>query len=193
MGIANMSDAVARRRKMLMVMFVGLIAISFAVPMAIVMIMFKTFFIPSGAMENTLLVGDHIIVRQVLYTPLNRGDVVVFRLRAPGDAAESYFLKRCVAVGGDRIAIRDGRLTLNDRPLDEPYVKGKTLPAPGASLDGLVPKGKIAVLGDNRENSMDSRSFGLIDESAVEGKAVLVYWNTSEIARNGFGHMGGVR
>jgi signal peptidase I len=192
MGISNMSGAVARRRNQLMLAFVGLVILSFADPMAIVMVMFRTFYIPSGAMEKTLLVGDNIIVRQVLFRPVERGDVVVFKLPS---GKGGYYLKRCVAVGGDRLSIKNGSLLLNDIPLDEPYVKGKTLPVAGsgAAIEGVIPKGKIAVLGDNRENSIDSRSFGLVDEDGVEGKAVLIYWNTDVKAKSGFSHLGLVR
>jgi signal peptidase I len=191
MGISNMSGAVARRRNQLMLAFVGLVILSFALPMAIVIVMFKTFYIPSAAMENTLLVGDNIIVRQVLFRPVKKGDVVVFKSPS-GDG--TYFLKRCVAVAGDRLALKNGSLYLNDTRQNEPYVKGATLPAAGgAAIDGVIPKGKVAVLGDNRENSVDSRNFGLVDEAAVEGKAVLIYWNTQAIEKSGFSHMGLVR
>jgi signal peptidase I len=191
MGISNMSGAVARKRNQLMLAFAGLVVLSFAVPMAIVLVMFRTFYIPSAAMENTLLVGDNIIVRQVVFRPVKRGDVVVFKSPS-GDG--TYYLKRCVAIGGDRLAIKNGSLYLDDSQQGEPYVKGKTLPAPGgASIDGVIPKGKIAVLGDNREKSVDSRNFGLVDETAVEGKAVLIYWNTQAIEKSGFSHLGLVR
>lgn len=192
MGVNNMSGAVARRRKQLMLMFVGLIVISFAVPLAVVMIMFRTFYVPSGAMEGTMLAGDNIIVRQVVFRPVKRGDIVVFRSPS-GDG--TYYLKRCVAAAGDRLAFWNGKVYLNDRPLDEPYAKGKTLPAAagGAAIEGIVPQGRIAVLGDNRENSQDSRNFGFVDESMVEGKAVLIYWNTQAVQESGFSHLGLVR
>ncbi len=192
MGINNMSGAVARRRNQLMLLFVGLVIISFVAPLAVVMIMFRTFFVPSDAMGDTMLVGDNIVVRQVMYRPVERGDVIVFRQPA-GDG--SYYLKRCVAVAGDRLAFRNGALILNDKPLGEPYAKGKTYPAAanGAAIEGLIPKGKIAVLGDNRQNSKDSRHFGLVDEAEVEGKAVLIYWNREAVAKSGFSHLGLVR
>lgn len=154
MGISDMSGAVARRRSMLLGLFAGLVVFSFMVPMAIVLVMFRTFFIPSGAMENTLLVGDNIVVRQVLFRPVERGDVVVFKLPS---GVGSYHIKRCVAVAGDRLAIKNGSLYLNDKPLDEPYARGRTLPVSGsgAVTEGVIPKGKIAVLGDNRENSLE--------------------------------------
>ncbi|HOD14138.1 MAG TPA: signal peptidase I [Spirochaetota bacterium] len=192
MGIRNMSGAVARRRNQLMLLFAGLVVLSFAVPLAVVMVMFRTFFVPSAAMGDTLLAGDNIVVRQVLYRPVERGDVVVFRQPA-GEG--SYYLKRCVAVAGDRLAFRDGALILNDKTLEEPYVKGKTYPAAvnGAAIEGMVPKGMIAVLGDNRENSKDSRHFGLVDEAGVKGKAVLIYWNREAVAKSGFTHMGMIR
>ena len=63
----------------------------------------------------------------------------------------------------------------------------------GAAIEGMVPKGMIAVLGDNRENSKDSRHFGLVDEAGVKGKAVLIYWNREAVAKSGFTHMGMIR
>ncbi len=162
---------------------------------------FENFKIPSGSMENNLLVGDHLVVNRFIFaphhdTPLHRllpyraprrGDVVVFRF--PEDPRRD-FIKRCVAVAGDTVEIREKVLYINGVPQDEPYVVHKD-PITWPDLPGIpesrrrrdnfgpytVPPGTIFCLGDNRDNSYDSRYWGAVPLSYLKGRAVVIYWS----------------
>lgn len=146
----------------------------------------KTFFIPSGSMEDTLLVGDFLLANKFLYgaqvpfTSLRlpairdprRGDIIVFR--APHQ--DKDFIKRCVAVGGDTVELRDNKLLVNGEGVEEAYVvlKGRT-PAVANFGPLTVPQGYLFMLGDNRNNSQDSRFWGPLDEKLIKGKAMVLY------------------
>ncbi len=177
---------------------------------------FENFKIPSGSMEDNLLVGDHLVVNKFIYghhlnTPLRwvlpyraprRGDVVVFKY--PEDPRRD-FIKRCVAVGGDTVEVRDKQLYLNGERVDEPYVVHKdpfvwpndpSIPASRRYRDNYgpftVPEGTIFCMGDNRDNSLDSRFWGPVPLSYLKGRAVIIYWSF-EAPRNdwrwrGLGH-----
>ncbi len=150
---------------------------------------FQAFKIPTGSMEPNLLVGDHIVVNKFVYGPaptgwrlpllptrdIERGDVIVFR--APKEP-DKDFIKRVVAVGGDKIEIRDGVVYVNDEPVDEPFAHHSS--AYGSHRDheaSILPEGHYFCLGDNRDNSRDSRYWGTVPRKLVKGKAVLVYWS----------------
>jgi signal peptidase I len=147
----------------------------------------QTFYIPSGSNEPTLLIGDHLFVDRWSHrlTPPKRGDFVIFSsLESP----RFTVLKRTVAVGGDRVEVRDKRLFVNGRALVEPYavhLDPQTFPpnlGERSLRDNLppqtVPAGFIFVLGDNRDNSWDSRFYGPISQSAVIGGGRMrVYWS----------------
>jgi signal peptidase I len=130
----------------------------------------QAFRIPSSSMEQTLLVGDRVMVNKLSYRlgDVSPGDVVVFErpAGAPGgvDAPEDL-IKRVVAVGGDTVQTVDGRLVRNGEPVDEPYL------APGT-----IPDGQVWVMGDNRNNSSDSRVFGPVAETTIVGQAFVVMW-----------------
>jgi signal peptidase I len=175
------------------------------VVLAVVLAMlFKTFlvaafYIPSGSMESTLDISDRVLVEKLSYRfgEPKDGDVIVFvhdegipasgptnpvaRLftslgQAIGVAPPSDrdFIKRVVGVPGDRIRCRDGRLYRNGRPVNESYLD------PGTTTDDCgpltVPPGKLYVMGDNRNNSQDSRVFGPIDRKDVVGRAFVRIW-----------------
>lgn len=152
----------------------------------------QAFKIPSGSMESTLLVGDHIFVNKFIYgirVPLikrrifdfkepKRGDVIVFIF--PEDKSKD-FIKRVVGIEGDDIEIRDKRLYVNGELQDEPYtqyVEGTTI-VPGRDNFGpiTIPPGKIFVEGDNRDRSYDSRFWGFVDKTDVVGKAFIIYFS----------------
>src|SRR5215470_1266773 len=122
--------------------------------------------VPTGSMEGTILVGDHLFLNKMLYGPeipllnlrlprlktIHRGDIVVFRYpRNP----EETFLKRVTAVGGDTLEIRDGRLYVNTQPVNEPYVVHRFPIRSAHERIGPieVPPGSLFVMGDNRDNS----------------------------------------
>jgi signal peptidase I len=162
----------------------------------------QAFRIPTGSMENTLLVGDFLFVNKLVYGseidigaaghrlvyyrfPAIRqpqhGDVIVFRY--PDDPSRD-FIKRCVAVEGQTVEIRDKILYVNDKAQVEPYVihsDDKVLPKEISARDNfgptVVPKGHIFMMGDNRDNSHDSRFWGPLPLNLVKGKAMILYWS----------------
>jgi signal peptidase I len=140
--------------------------------------LFQAFRIPSESMVPTLLVGDRVLVNKVSYKlhEVHRGDVVVFRrpekLQDPSGTEPEDLIKRVVAVGGDTVVARDGVLYVNNRPMTEPYVQ----PGTGTfQLDEAVtvPDGQVFVMGDNRQNSQDSRYFGPIPTDSIIGRAFV--------------------
>ena len=161
----------------------------------------QAFKIPSGSMQNTLLVGDYILVNKFIYgvkipfteitaIPIEnpkRGDVIVFKF--PKDPSKD-FIKRVVAVGGDTVEIRNkevyvnGELQINKHAV---YADPRTFSDPQLYPPELlrrdnmpltkVPEGKLFVMGDNRDESNDSRFWGFVDVSAVRGEAFMIYWS----------------
>jgi signal peptidase I len=164
----------------------------------------QAFQIPSGSMEDTLLVGDFLLANKFLYgaklpftdvrLPAIRhpepGDIIVFR--APHQKKD--FIKRCIAVGGDTVELRDNRLYVNGQERKEEYVsfKGRT-PAVANFGPITVPQGYLFMLGDNRNNSQDSRFWGPLDEKLIKGKAMILYlsWD-KEKARPRFSRIGDI-
>jgi len=154
--------------------------------------------IPSGSMERTLLVGDYIYINKMFYGPEidvpyllhhrfpgilkpRRGDIIVFRY--PVDLRKD-FIKRCVAVEGQTVAIRNKVLYVDGVKQDEPYViheDDRILPREASVRDNfgpiVVPKGMIFMMGDNRDNSLDSRFWGPLSLDLVRGKAIFRYFS----------------
>ena len=164
----------------------------------------QAFRIPSASMENTLLVGDYLFVNKLLYgakIPFTRvhlpavraprpGDIIVFRY--PLDPSQD-FIKRCVAVEGQTVEIRDKRVYVDGVLREEPFTKFSdpvTRRGPGDPRDNLgpirVPARKLFMMGDNRDNSADSRYWGFIDRDQIQGKAIFVYWSWDPSHRVGF-------
>ena len=146
----------------------------------------QAFQIPSGSMEDTLLVGDYLLANKFLYgakIPFTqvrlpglarpkRGDIIVFR--APHQ--DKDFIKRVVGVGGDTIELKSNRLYVNGEPQSESFVALKGEPPPFATFGPQrVPKGYLFMMGDNRNNSQDSRYWGVLDEGRIKGKAMIIY------------------
>ena len=191
-----------RQPGLLAVLRETVVLVALAVLLAVV---FKTFlvaafYIPSGSMESTLNISDRVLVEKVSYRfgDVQRGDVIVFVHDEPGlqPAAPSNpvtgffsglgqaigvvppsdrdFIKRVVGVPGDRIDCRGGKLVRNGRQVDEPYLdSGTTTDSCKATT---VRPGQLFVMGDNRGNSQDSRSFGPIQRSDVVGRAFVRIW-----------------
>ena len=146
--------------------------------------------VPTASMEGTILVGDHLFMDKLLYGPeipvvnwrlpalkaVQRGEIVVFRY--PRNPAET-FLKRVAAVGGDRVEIRNGILYVNFKRVAEPYaVHHAPVHNPQESWGPtVVPQGKLFVMGDNRDNSSDSRDWGFVPVQNVIGEPLFVYWS----------------
>jgi len=151
--------------------------------------------IPSGSMKPTLLIGDHILVSKFNYgiklplirstllpigTP-KRGDIVVFIY--PEDRSKD-FIKRLIGVPGDTIEIRDKKILINGLPYKDEhgvYVDHMIIPGSVQPRDNFgpvtVPEKKLFVMGDNRDESYDSRFWGMVDQRDVLGKALIIYWS----------------
>lgn len=146
--------------------------------------------VPTASMEGTILVGDHLFMDKLLYGPeiplvhwrlpalktAHRGDIIVFRYpRNP----EETFLKRVAAVGGDSLEMRDGVLFVNSHEITEPYAvhHGPAHSRYEQMPPITVPPGKFFVLGDNRDNSSDSRDWGFVPAENVIGEPLFVYWS----------------
>ncbi len=147
--------------------------------------------VPTASMEGTILVGDHILLNKAFYGPqvpftslrlprmarIRRGDIVAFHY--PIDP-KLTFLKRVAAVGGDVVEIRDGILYVNAVPVREPYVhhSSRWWERQDENMSAMVvPAHQLFVLGDNRDNSDDSRYWGTVPVSNVIGEPLLVYWS----------------
>lgn len=200
--------------------WIGLTA-AFTVPLLFV----RAYIMPTGSMENTLRIGDRILVRVFPRPTPARGDVIVFHY--PVDPKQ-IFVKRVIGMPGDRVRMKDRVIYLNGKELKEPYVI-RTFPddpfrdnlPSGLSNDGalegipgllqartemmrdhvvngevVVPAGRYFVLGDNRDNSLDSRYWGFVNESDLIGKPVLIYDSEAGSATDlslGSGKRGGTR
>jgi signal peptidase I len=175
-----------------------------AVIMAVVLTFFvrafviQAFRIPTGSMMDTLLIGDFLFVNKFIYGPKipytavrlpglrspRPGDIMVFKY--PGDLKRD-FIKRCIAVGGQTVEIRNKVVYVDGMAGDEPYVirsDPRILPkevSPRDNMDPLyVPQGYLFMMGDNRDNSLDSRFWGPLDVRLVKGKAMIIYWSHKE-------------
>jgi signal peptidase I len=132
--------------------------------------------VESISMQPTLYEGDFVIVNKVAYkvgTP-SRGDVIIFHF--PPDPGREPYIKRIIGLPGDQIHITGGKVYVNDQPLREPYIKAP----PAYEGSWTVPEGSLFVLGDNRNNSSDSHSWGMVPVENVIGKAEVVYWPPTE-------------
>ncbi len=150
----------------------------------------QAFRIPTSSMEETLLVGDFLLVNKFIYgskipfTEIRlpkvrapkRGDIIVFRHPTEG----KDFIKRCIGLPGDTIELRNDVVYVNGAAQKEPY---KTLRGFGGQMSNfgpvVVPEGNIFMMGDNRHNSYDSRAWGALDMHYIKGKAMVMYfsWN----------------
>lgn len=162
-----------RSRKQVIEWAVVIVA-ALATAMVLRLAVVQAFSIPSISMERTLLVGDRVLVNK-LNRHVHRGDVIVFK-RPPGEEAAAIkdLIKRVIALPGETVSARDGKLLVNDKPLDEPYLQAGTQTIMDQSV--TVPKGYVWVMGDNRSQSRDSRFFGPIKQSLIVGHAFVRVW-----------------
>ena len=167
----------------------------------------QAFKIPSGSMENTLLIGDHILVSKfsygthipneipfldiklfddiVLFSKVpQRGDIIVFKF--PKDERRD-FIKRVIGLPGDFLEVRRQKIYINDKLYEDTHAR-HTDPASNDSLvprddfgPVLVPEEYVFVMGDNRENSQDSRYWGFLNVKKIRGKALMIYWSWNRI------------
>jgi signal peptidase I len=171
----------------------------------------QAFVVPTGSMTSTLLIGDHLIVDKLTYSPpgaitgkllpyskVQRGDVIVFRY--PLDIRESY-VKRVIGVPGDRIRFENKQLILNGARVHEPYLRllpeqrsyylnnfpahpdipleprAQTMLSHVVNGELVVPPGQYFALGDNRDESADSRFWGFVPKENITGKPLLIWWS----------------
>jgi len=135
----------------------------------------QSFYIPSGSMEPTLQIRDYILVNKFIFRfrEPRRGDIVVFHPPPRASADNKDFIKRVIAVEGDTLAIRDGVVYLNRKPLHEPYLYDRPSNDFGPAT---VPAGHLFMMGDHRNNSDDSRSWGFLPRRNVVGKAEFIFF-----------------
>lgn len=176
-----------------------LILVALLIAMGVKALVAQAFFIPSASMVPTLLKGDRVLVSRLSYRlhEPRRGDVVVFASPIGGDSEKDDrsaptralhfvfesvglrqpstedFIKRVVALPGETVESRAGRIYVDGRPLGEPYLAQAPV---GDFAPKKVPAGRLWVMGDNRNGSHDSRVFGPIDDATVVGRAVLRIW-----------------
>lgn len=142
---------------------------------------------PSISMEPALLAGDYLIANKIIYNYKNpvRGDVIVFVY--PEDPRKD-FVKRVIALPGEKVEIRNRKIFINDKPITNPWGfhierGGRVMPS-RLRRDNygpkVVPSNSLFVLGDNRDHSQDSRHFGFVDMSAVKGKVLYIYWSKNK-------------
>jgi signal peptidase I len=153
---------------------VVIIAAAFVLALLVQHFVVKPFAIPSPSMEPTLVEGDRVLVNRLIYhfrSP-ERGDIIVFH--PPGRVSSDPFIKRVVAVAGDTVAVHDGALWVNGVAQDEPFIKEH--PILDEFPETTISPGYVWAMGDNRNNSGDSRVFGPVSLEAIMGKAFAVYW-----------------
>jgi signal peptidase I len=169
-----------RRRKLFreIVEFIVIVLIAVVLTTFLKTFVIEQFKIPTGSMEPTIEVGDHLFAEKVSYrfaqpTP---GDIVTF-----DDPIQEgrVLIKRCIAVSGQTVDLKNGKVVVDGKVLDEPYTYGKQS-VPLDTMEGVtikypytVPAGSVWVMGDNRTNSLDSRYFGPISEDRLIGRALF--------------------
>jgi signal peptidase I len=161
----------------------------------------QAFKIPTGSMEENLLIGDHLLVNKFIFAPaasrleqallpvasIKRGDVIVFKY--PEDP-ERDFIKRVIGLPGETVEVREKKVYVNGQALDEPYAHyllPVSTPSEFHEVTSFdvrerygpvtVPADQYFVMGDNRDNSQDSRYWGFLRRDYVKGKALIIYWS----------------
>ena len=204
-------DLIASIQSLIGTVVIAIFVITFAV---------QAFQIPSESMENTLLVGDYLLVNKLCYgghsvgsflmpyQKIARGDIVVFHY--PVDP-QQHFVKRVIGLPGDRLRMVNKKVFINGRPLEEPYVHFLEPPnnlfrdnfprtdIPAFNLDGnwwlemrklvedgqlIIPEGHYFVMGDNRDDSQDSRYWGFVPRENIIGRPLVIYWSVQEWDHN---------
>src|SRR4026209_2120630 len=159
----------------------------------------QAFKIPTGSMEENLLIGGHLLVNKFIFGPtasslarallpigaVTRGDIMVFKYPEEPDRD---FIKRVIGLPGETVELRKKRVYINGKPLDEPYVHFLVPPSSHAQEVAAsdvreqfgpvtVPENAYFVMGDNRDNSQDSRYWGFLPRDYIKGKALVIYWS----------------
>jgi len=192
------------RWQKLLLEYLEALAVALVLAFVIRTFVVQAFKIPSGSMLDTLLIGDHLLVNKFYYGthipftdkiifPLENpqhGDVIVFEF--PEDTTKD-FIKRIIGVPGDVIEMKEKVVYRNGEKLDEPYIK-HTDPNLQQRRDNFgpitVPEGKYFAMGDNRDESYDSRFWGFVDKEKIRGKAWVIYWSWDGPADIRWGRIG---
>ena len=180
----------------------------------------QAFQIPSESMENTLLVGDYLLVNKLCYggsglgdhlmpyQKIARRDIIVFHY--PVDP-QQHFVKRVIGLPGDRLRMVNKKVLINGKPMDEPYVRFlepannlyrddfPRIDIPASNMEGswwlqmrklvedgelIIPEGHFFVMGDNRDDSQDSRYWGFVPQENIIGRPLVIYWSVQDWDRN---------
>ncbi|MGV8073995.1 MAG: signal peptidase I [Syntrophobacteraceae bacterium] len=195
MPLTTEKEAGKSRSKSVLREYAEAIVVALLLALVIRAFVVQAFKIPSGSMKPTLMIGDHILVNKFIYgvklpfinneilhisTP-KRGDIIVFRY--PVDPSKD-FIKRAIGLPGDIIKIQDKKVSVNGQSIDEPYAvhsDPKILPAGISPRDNMgpivVPANNLFVMGDNRDESYDSRFWKFVDMRELKGKAFIIYWS----------------
>jgi signal peptidase I len=161
----------------------------------------QAFKIPTGSMENNLLIGDHLLVNKFVYSSapswiertllplgtIRRGDVLVFKYP---EEPERDFIKRVIGLPGETLEVREKKVYINGAPLEEPYTHFLTPALGGSEFNEVtsfdvrerygpvtIPPDHFFMMGDNRDNSQDSRYWGFLPRANIKGRALLIYWS----------------
>jgi signal peptidase I len=161
----------------------------------------QAFKIPTGSMENNLLIGDHLLVNKFVFGPtetgmerallpvgtIKRRDVLVFKYPEEPDRD---FIKRVIGLPGETVEVRNKKVYINGTALDEPYVHFLQAPSADSEFHEVtssdvrenyaavtVPPDHFFMMGDNRDNSQDSRYWGFLPRENIKGKALVIYWS----------------
>jgi signal peptidase I len=161
----------------------------------------QAFKIPNGSMENNLLIGDHLLVNKFVFGPsetgaertllpigtIKRRDIIVFKYPEEPDRD---FIKRVIGLPGETVEVREKKVYINGTALDEPYVHFLAPPSGPSELHEVtsfdvrerfgpvtVPPDQYFMMGDNRDNSADSRYWGFLRRDYIKGKALVIYWS----------------
>ena len=182
------------RKKSVFLEYVEVLLVALLLALVIRTFAVQAYRIPSGSMLETLQIGDQLLVNRLAYgffvpfkdEPLvtwsepQRGDVIVFEY--PLDP-ETDFIKRVIGVPGDKISMQDKVLYVNGVRAQESYIQhvdASIYPKRDNFGPVEVPPGKYFVMGDNRDDSKDSRFWGFVDFTAIQGKAMIIYWSLND-------------
>ena len=196
-GVAAMSTRAVAKRKSTVREYAEALGVALLLAFVIRTFVVQAFKIPSGSMLPTLQIGDHILVNKFLYGPrleipltqLSLGRLPGVRKPVPGDVIvfiwpkdrSKDFIKRVIAVAGQTIEVRDRQVMIDGRPWDDPHASFAPRRSGGATGDNYgpytVPADSVFVMGDNRDQSYDSRFWGPVPIADIKGQALVIYWS----------------
>lgn len=157
-----------------------LIAAAFVLAIVLRLFVIEPRYVPTPSMVPTIMVNDKLYVEKlsVRLGELHRGMIVIFR-EPEVTGSQDYLVKRLIGLGGDTIQISEGQLYVNGRAVDEPYLNE---PMKSDFPEITVPEGEVFLMGDNRNYSQDSRTWGTVEEECISGQALFIYYPFSHWA-----------